>query len=124
MAHLIGGERRMHSRYQLALPLRFEFRSTDGSLQAGQGVTSDLSSGGLLFVTECERPPNGAEIELSIEWPHLLQGVCPLEIYARGKVLESSVRGVVVAPTSRRFRTRGNRSFEENAYTPSISLVA
>src|SRR4051812_21290837 len=106
MAELIGGDRRSSRRYALELPPPFRAR-TRGRLLLGHGITADLSCDGVRFLTEGELPPLGGDIELFIDWPHLLQGVCPLEIFVRGKVLEASFRGVVVVVHSKAFRTTG-----------------
>jgi len=123
MAELIGGDRRAGKRYALELPLRFQFSTRGSAIQGGHGITSDLSSCGVRFLADGELPPVGADIELAIDWPYLLQGVCPLEILVRGKVLQSTPRGVIVAVRSKAFRTHGRRSFEEGGYTPKISFV-
>jgi hypothetical protein len=122
MSDLIGGERRVSRRYQLELGVRFQYVA-GGTQHSGQGVTSDLSRSGVLLQTE-EPPPAGAAIELHIDWPYLLQGVCPLEIFMKGKVVSVSKRGVVVKCSGPEFRTRGDRSFSESGYSPKISLVA
>jgi len=81
-----------------------------------------MSRNGVLFVADTP-PPDGAEIELYLEWPFLLQGVCELEVVMKGKVLHTTARGTVAATKGHEFRTRGGRSFGE-APGPGLFLVA
>jgi hypothetical protein len=125
MAHqeLIYGDRRTDRRYAFPLSLRFSYRKC-GVAAAGSGATEDLSRGGIRFTTD-DPPPVGVEIELRIEWPFLLQNVCPLELLVRGKVLRSNAQRTVASMYSYEFRTRGARSFEQAAVTTSsCSFVA
>jgi hypothetical protein len=52
-------------------------------------------------------------VELRIEWPFLLQGVCPLELQVWGRVLRSDDQGTVVRMSRYEFRTCGARSFDQ-----------
>jgi hypothetical protein len=50
-------ERRRHRRLPLALPIRFSSRSGAGTSLHGQGLTTDISSGGVRFETGLAQPP-------------------------------------------------------------------
>ncbi|MGA1997427.1 MAG: PilZ domain-containing protein [Bryobacteraceae bacterium] len=120
---LIYGDRRTDRRYTFQLPLRFSYQKC-GVAVAGSGATEDLSRGGIRFVTD-NPPPVGVEIELRIEWPFLLQNVCPLELLVRGKVLRSGAQPTVAKMNSYEFRTRGARSFDQAAAnTSTCNFVA
>ncbi len=63
-------ERRKHRRLQLAFPIRFSARSAGGANLHGQGMTLDISSGGLYFETDLAHlPPARSEISVSLTVP-------------------------------------------------------
>ena len=107
---LIHGDRRADRRYQLCLNLRFSYRDS-GTLHTGIGVTTDLSRGGIRFLTESPLPL-GADVELRIEWPILLQDICQLELVMSGTILRSDVGGIVMRTRNFAFQTCGFRSFD------------
>jgi hypothetical protein len=120
---LIYGDRRSDRRYTFELTLQFSYHQR-GTRFSGTGTTEDLSSGGIRFVTDTP-PPEGVEIELRLEWPFLLQNVCPLELLVQGKVLRSDAQKTVARMTRYEFRTRGARSFEQTvATTTTCDYVA
>src|SRR5580698_9635626 len=104
-ADLIHGDRRADRRYAFEMPLHFTCQS-DWLPSAGTGRTKDLSRKGILFVADDPPPPNTV-LELRIEWPFLLQNVCPLELWIWGKVLRSDNHGTVVRMKTYEFRTYG-----------------
>jgi hypothetical protein len=108
-ADVIHGDRRADRRYAFEMPLHFTCQS-DWLPSAGTGRTKDLSRKGILFVADDPPPPNTV-LELRIEWPFLLQNVCPLELWIWGKVLRSDNHGTVVRMKTYEFRTYGARSF-------------
>jgi hypothetical protein len=64
-----------------------------------------MSSGGILFTTEGELP-HGRLIELSVNWPARLGGVCPLKFVAVGRVVRSNAVSAVVRIEKYEFKTR------------------
>jgi len=121
---LISGDRRADRRYEFELPLRFSYQS--GETQCtGSGRTTDLGRKGIRFVAD-NPPPHATEMELRIEWPFLLQDVCPLELWVWGKVLRSDAYGTVIRMRKYEFRTCGARSFDQATASPAVSwnLVA
>ena len=119
----ISGDRRAGQRFAVEMPLRFRYR-TGASEGEGSGTTLDLGRKGIRFASD-HAPPVDAEVELSIEWPFLLQNVCPLELRVRGRVLRSDDRGTVIRVVSYEFRTCGVRSFDQGAVIPAnLSIVA
>jgi hypothetical protein len=122
-ADLIHGDRRADQRYACEMPLRF-FYPSGGSQHAGGGYTKDLGRKGIRFVSD-DPPPKDTDLELRIEWPFLLQNVCPLELRVWGRVLRSDVRGTVVRLSRYEFHTCGARSFDPaNAQAEGWSFVA
>lgn len=110
---LIHGERRTDRRYDLRLGLRFSY-DEHGQIRSGKGYTIDMSSGGIRFFPEFPLP-SGSEVELRIEWPFLLQNICPLELVVNGTVLRSGPQETVLRTRRLAFHTCGERSFEESA---------
>src|ERR1035441_6833790 len=107
---VIHGDRRLNRRYDVELQLHFHYTTAEGALRLGSGVTSELSRGGILFLTD-DPPPAGTEVEAHIAWPFLLQETCPLELVVRGQVCGASERGTVLRFRNYEFRTCGERSF-------------
>jgi hypothetical protein len=95
----ILAERRSKVRYPLDLSVRF--RSISGSLFSGAGRTVNVSSGGVLVVSphivSRHEISVGVQVEMSIEWPSLLDGRIPLQLFAVGWVVR---RGAVDFATS------------------------
>jgi len=106
---LIHGDRRADRRYAFEMPFRYSYRDGSGT-HTGAGCTQDLSGGGIRFITGSALTP-GAEIELRVNWPFLLQNVCPMELLVWGKVVRSGSFGTVVSMAKHEFRTCGTRSF-------------
>jgi hypothetical protein len=119
----ISGERRLDRRYAFEMELRFHFCER-GVACFGAGVTSDLSGGGVRFQTDTP-PPVGADTELRIAWPFLLQGSCALELAVWGTILSSGAGGTVLKMRRYEFRTLGERSFSEGQEFPEpIGITA
>jgi hypothetical protein len=64
-----------------------------------------MGSGGILFTTE-ERLPVGRPVELSVNWPARLDGTCPLQFVATGRVVRSEERQAAVRIERYEFKTR------------------
>src|SRR5277367_5116335 len=73
----ILAERRSKVRYPLELSVRYRYFA-GGSLRFGAGRTMDVSSGGVLVASTRIISPHemmvGEDVEMSIEWPPLLDG--------------------------------------------------
>jgi hypothetical protein len=83
-------ERRSKVRYPLDLSVRFRYFA-EGSLLFGVGRTVDVSSGGILVTCPRIISPHeidvGMNVEMSIEWPPLLDGRISLQLFAVGWVV-------------------------------------
>jgi hypothetical protein len=120
---LISGDRRTNQRYAFEMPLRFLYRSGE-SRCLGRGQTVDLSRKGIRFVSD-DPPPCDTDIELRVEWPFLLQDICPLELRVWGRVERSDDEGTVIRMNKYEFHTVGARSFDQAiAGAVSLSIVA
>jgi len=105
------------------MAVRFTYQDRGGR-HTGTGSTEDLSSGGIRFVTD-DPPPEGAEIELRVAWPFLLQNVCRMELLVWGVIVRSDAAGSVVRMRKHEFRTSGARSFDAaDARAATCSFVA
>lgn len=78
-------ERRFKLRYPLDLCVRFRCSSV-GSVGSGEGLAVNVSSGGVMVASQHELKV-GALVNMSIEWPLLLDGRTPLQLIAVGRVL-------------------------------------
>lgn len=73
---------------------------------SGAGKTLNMASGGLLFTTE-EKLPIGRTVEVAVNWPARLDGVCPLKFVATGRVIRSDGECAAIRIERYEFRTRG-----------------
>lgn len=102
-------ERRRASRFALQQELRYRLVQSRGDSTYRVGQTLDISSKGILFTTQ-ERLPAGRTVEIAMHWPALLNGTCPLQFVARGRVIRSDGRTAAVRIQRYEFRTRSSTS--------------
>jgi PilZ domain len=116
---LLNGRRdpRRHRRYPVALDVTYKLFHQNGKIdRLGSGQTLDVSSGGACF--ECVDPfPSTGIIELTINWPCLLEGICPLKLVMRGRIVRADGRRIAVEAEHHEFRTAGIRPM--HAHPPS-----
>ena len=98
-------ERRGTSRFPLQEDVRYKIIQSKTHQMSGSGSTLNIGSGGILFTTE-ERLPLGKTVELSVNWPARLDGTCPLQFVAVGRVVRSDSRRAAVRIEKYEFRTR------------------
>ena len=105
-AHFEGAsDRRGTSRFPVREEVRYRALHTPSRNIRGFGRTIDMSGGGVLFTTERELPP-GRLIELSVNWPARLDGVCPLQFVAMGRVVRSDGARAAIRIERYEFKTR------------------
>jgi hypothetical protein len=73
--------------------------------ESGVGKTLDISSRGVLFETEQRLRP-GKRVEVSVNWPALLDGACPLKFVAVGRIVRSEEKCAAMKVEQHEFRTR------------------
>jgi len=73
--------------------------------ESGVGKTLDISSGGVLFETQQRLRP-GKRVEVSVNWPALLDGGCPLKFVAVGRIVRSEENRAAMKVEQHEFRTR------------------
>jgi hypothetical protein len=103
----IGGlpERRGTSRFPVREDVRYRVVHSKTPGISGSGTTLNMGSGGILFTTE-EKLPVGRSVELSVNWPARLDGTCPLQFVATGRVIRSDDRQAAVRIDRYEFKTR------------------
>jgi hypothetical protein len=97
--------RRETSRFPVSEDVRYTVVHSRAVRTSGTGKTLNFGSGGLLFTTE-EQLPLGNAVELSVSWPALLGGKCPLQFVATGRVVRSERNRAAVKIERYEFRTR------------------
>jgi len=102
-------ERRSHSRYGVELDLHYKLLWRQRVRDEGTGKTCDLSTGGIFFRAD-RSLPKGWPVELAIDWPMRLDGICPLQLRVMGKIVRSSETGTAVKITHHEFCTRRGAS--------------
>lgn len=105
---VFGGkpDRRETSRFPVTEDVKYTVVHSKAHKTKGSGRTLNFGSGGLLFTTE-DRLPLGRTVELSVTWPALLGGKCPLQFVATGRVVRSENYRAAVKIERYEFRTRG-----------------
>jgi hypothetical protein len=102
----IAGDRRAARRYDICLGLRWRLLRRRRVLDAGEGLTINLSSSGILFETEHPLPTGGV-LELSIAWPVLLHNLKPLRLIVTGPVVRMAGCRVAIRKLQHELRPEG-----------------
>lgn len=105
---LNGGaaDRRRTTRFPVCEELRYRVMHKSSRV-SGTGKTLNIGSGGVLFTTE-EKLPLGRTVELSVNWPAMLDGTCPLKFVAVGRVVRAEADIAAVRIERYEFRTRAS----------------
>ena len=85
--------------------VKYRVRHSKTLVTSGTGKTLDIASGGILFSTD-ERLALGKTVEVSVHWPARLDGTCPLQFVATGKVVRSDHGKTAVRIEKYEFKTR------------------
>src|SRR5580693_4416272 len=99
-------DRRETNRFPVRENVKYTVIHSRAIKTTGSGQTLNFGSGGLLFTTE-DRLPLGRTVELSVSWPALLGGKCPLQFVATGRVVRSENHRAAGKIERYEFRTRG-----------------
>ena len=110
---LIHEDRREDRRYPIELELKYKVVARSRTPVEGGGRTVNMSSGGVLFGGE-QSLPAGAFVELSINWPVLLQNSRPLTLLIMGRVVRSDNNRVAVKMNRYEFMTRRTGASNES----------
>jgi hypothetical protein len=108
----IGGlpDRRGTNRFPVREDVRYRVIQARTAKISGCGATLNIGSGGILFTTE-DKLPVGRTVELSVNWPARLDGTCPLQLVAIGRVVRSEAQRAAVSIERYEFRTRSVNQF-------------
>lgn len=93
-------ERRSRERFPLALNVRYGTPA-----MVGTGHTVNVSSDGLLIVSDEHTVEEGDVLKVSLEWPARLDGTTPLQLIVEGRVVRSVRAGFAVRMKRYQFRT-------------------
>ena len=104
-------ERRTKRRFQIEQDVRYKMLYGQRIAETGSGKTRNISSGGVWFSTE-SMLTTGMPVELSMNWPVLLNDSCPMKLMIYGCVIRSNDKGAAVAIERYEFRTQGTRQFQ------------
>jgi len=107
-------ERRTKRRFVIEQDVRYKMLYGQRIAETGTGKTRNISSGGVWFSTETMLTP-GMPVELSMNWPVLLNDSCPMKLMIYGCIIRSSDKGAAVAIERYEFRTQGSRTFQQQA---------
>jgi len=88
--------------------------------ETGVGRTLNISSGGVWFSTE-SMLTSGMPIEISMNWPVLLNDSCPMKLMIYGCVVRSNEKGAAVAIERYEFRTQG-RGFQQSLAVNPVEM--
>jgi len=104
---VIPENRRTTSRFPMAADVTYSVRQ--GKIASGgAGKCVNIGSGGVLFTT-ANPLPIGRTVEVSINWPALLDGACPLKFIASGPVVRVEDDRAAIRIDRYEFRTRATR---------------
>src|SRR3954453_16984103 len=105
-------ERRTKRRFQIDQEIKYKMLYGQRIAETGVGRTMNISSGGVWFTTE-NMLTSGMPVELSMNWPVLLNDSCPMKLMIYGCVVRSNERGAAVAIERYEFRTQGSKAFQQ-----------
>jgi len=89
-------DRRSHRRYPIVLEVEYKVLKRHQVVERGSGFTQNISSSGVLFEANDTLRSTGA-IELALHWPFLLDGVHPLRLVIKGRVIRNHGHGKRIA---------------------------
>jgi hypothetical protein len=112
----ISEDRRTKQRYPVDFALTYRVMKNGLVKLTGSGTVLNMSSSGIAFSTE-EPLLRGAMVELSIAWPVLLNGNCPMKMVAEGRVVRSTGTCTAIRMDRHEFRTQA-RSMQQPAKLP------
>jgi hypothetical protein len=98
-------DRREKFRFPMERDVRYKVLKDGATLEAGNGQTIDMGSGGVLFHVERDLAA-GAFIQVSVSWPVLLDDSCPMRLVIFGRVLRSTGRTCACSIDKYEFRTQ------------------
>jgi hypothetical protein len=114
-------EKRMKRRFPVEQEVRYKMLFGQRIAETGSGRTTNISSSGIWFTTTGVLTA-GMPIELSMNWPVLLNDICPMKLMIYGCVVRATERGAAVAIERYEFRTQGVRAFQQPIVTQAMEM--
>jgi hypothetical protein len=114
-------ERRTKRRFHISEDVRYKMLYGQRLAETGMGKTMNISSGGIWFTTESMLTA-GMPIEISMNWPVLLNDSCPMKLMIYGCVVRSNDRSAAVAIERYEFRTQGRSMQPQAGLAPVVGL--
>ena len=118
-------ERRASVRFPLTLDVRYSVSHRRAPVETSSGQLIDLSSSGLRFLAQGHVEP-GLRLDVSIDWPVLLDGRVQLQLIVTGVVVWSSGTEITLQIQRHDFRTRSvrlNATSPQESDGPSVAVV-
>lgn len=110
-------ERRNSHRFPIQRDVHVRVLNKRSPVEAGDGKTINISSGGVLFTSDHILMP-GRRVELSISWPAQLNEKCALRLVARGRVVRFEGGRAAVEIQKYEFRTQSLTSSSASSSAP------
>jgi hypothetical protein len=101
----LDAERRRGIRFPMDMDVRYSVVGNRRPAEIGSGRTIDMSSSGLSFTADTPLSI-GQGLEVSIDWPVLLDGGVQLQIVASGVVVRTTGAVTAIRIERHDFRTR------------------
>ena len=116
----ISGNRRTKQRFAIDRLMTYKVVKNYLVTGTGTGTTVDMSSGGISFSSK-DTFRIGTHIELSVSWPVLLNGDCPMKLVIEGRVVRSADSLTAIRMDRHEFRTQGRSQIQaEPALTMAV----
>ncbi len=113
-------ERRLKRRFHIEQEVRYKMLYGQRIAETGTGKTLNISSSGVWFTTE-NMLTTGMPVEVSMNWPVLLNDSCPMKLMIYGCVVRSNEKGAAVAIERYEFRTQG-RAFQQPSVPAAVEM--
>jgi PilZ domain-containing protein len=107
------GNRRRGERFPIRAVVFYKVLGKGSVAACGTGTTLNFSRSGIQFTTE-EDLPVGSSVEISVDWPAELDGLCALKFVGVGRVVRSEGNRAAVKIEHYEFRTRGKLRQPQN----------
>ena len=107
-------DRRENNRFPVRAEARYRVFQSKAVQLVGAGKTLDFSSGGVLFTTS-EPLPTGRLIEISVTWPARLDGTCPLQFVAIGRIVRADAAKAAMRIKRYEFKTLSSAALTAGA---------
>jgi len=114
-------ERRLKRRFPIEQCVRYKMLYGKRIAETGTGKTLNVSSSGVWFSAETMLT-SGMPVELSMNWPVLLNDSCPMKLMIYGCVVRSNDKGAAMAIEHYEFRTQGSLSFRQAGVAMPVEI--